>query len=49
MAVQSQRMTVEEFDQFVAQQVRKAGLDGVLDGGDVLPGFSVAVREIFQA
>jgi len=31
------------------QPVRKVGLDGVLDGGDVLPGFSVAVREIFQA
>jgi Uma2 family endonuclease len=25
------------------------GIDGVLDGGDVLPGFTLAVREIFPA
>jgi len=31
------------------QPVRKIGLDGVLDGGDVLPGFSVTVRDIFQS
>lgn len=31
------------------QPVRKLGLDGVLDGGDVLPGFSVAIEDIFQA
>jgi Uma2 family endonuclease len=29
------------------QPVRWVGIDGVLDGGDVLPGFKLAVREIF--
>ncbi len=29
------------------QPMRKLGLDGVLEGGDVLPEFSVVVRDIF--
>ncbi len=29
------------------QPPRTVGIDGVLDGGDVLPGFSVAVKELF--
>lgn len=31
------------------QPVQKVGADGVLVGGDVLPGFAVAVKDIFQA
>jgi hypothetical protein len=31
------------------QPVRKLDLDGVLEGGDMLPGFSVAGRDIFQS
>jgi Uma2 family endonuclease len=29
------------------QPVKKFGIDGVLDGGTVLPGFSMAVKDIF--
>jgi Uma2 family endonuclease len=29
------------------QPVRKVGVDGVLDGGEVLPGFTLAVKDIF--
>jgi Uma2 family endonuclease len=29
------------------QPMRKVGVDGSLDGGDVLPGFSLPVRDIF--
>lgn len=29
------------------QAARMAGIDGTLDGGEVLPGFTVAVKEIF--
>lgn len=31
------------------QSVRMAGMDEMLDGGSVLPGFQVAVRDIFPA
>ena len=31
------------------QDVQVVGIDGTLDGGDVLPGFSLPVREIFKA
>jgi Uma2 family endonuclease len=31
------------------QPMRWVGVDGVLDGGDVLPGFKLAVAEIFPA
>lgn len=30
------------------QAVKKVGMDGVLDGGDILPGFTVAVKDIFD-
>lgn len=30
------------------EDVRAIGLDGMLDGGDVLPGFSLSVRAIFK-
>ncbi|NLX10966.1 MAG: Uma2 family endonuclease [Chloroflexi bacterium] len=30
------------------QPVRQIGIDGVLDGGAVLPGFGVAVKDIFE-
>lgn len=30
------------------QSVKKIGVDGVLDGGDVLPGFTVTVKDIFE-
>jgi Uma2 family endonuclease len=29
------------------QDVREVGIDGILDGGDVLPGFMLPVRDIF--
>lgn len=29
------------------QPMKKVGIDGVLDGGDVLPGFELPVRDIF--
>jgi hypothetical protein len=29
------------------QPVKTFGIDDTLDGGDVLPGFALAVREIF--
>ena len=29
------------------EDVQTIGIDGVLDGGDLLPGFTLAVREIF--
>jgi Uma2 family endonuclease len=29
------------------QPMKKVGVDGILDGGDVLPGFTLAVRDIF--
>lgn len=28
--------------------VRPVGIDGVLDGGDVLPGFTLALKDLFQ-
>jgi Uma2 family endonuclease len=31
------------------QPVRKVGVDSVLDGGEVLPGFTLAVKDIFAA
>jgi Uma2 family endonuclease len=31
------------------QPVKKIGADGTLDGGDALPGFSLAVKDIFRA
>lgn len=30
------------------QPVKKIGINGVLEGGTVLPGFAVAVKDIFQ-
>ncbi|MEZ4671277.1 MAG: Uma2 family endonuclease [Anaerolineae bacterium] len=30
-------------------RIREIGIDGTLDGGDVLPGFTLAVRDIFPA
>jgi Uma2 family endonuclease len=29
------------------QPVKKIGIDGTLDGGDVLPSFTLAVKDIF--
>lgn len=31
------------------QPVQKVRMDGVLDGGDLLPGFTVAVEDVFEA
>jgi Uma2 family endonuclease len=45
-AVDPDRKLVEVYAP--GQPVKKVGLDGVLDGGDVLPGFTVAVKDIFQ-
>jgi Uma2 family endonuclease len=30
------------------QMVKKVGVDGTLDGGDVLPGFTLAIKDIFE-
>jgi len=30
-------------------QANIVGLDGILDGGDVLPGFALPVKDIFPA
>ncbi|MBI5667203.1 MAG: Uma2 family endonuclease [Chloroflexi bacterium] len=30
------------------QPVRVVGIDGILDGGDILPGFKLAVKDIFR-
>lgn len=30
------------------QSMKTVGIDGVLDGGDVLPGFTLAMRELFE-
>ncbi len=43
--VDPQRKLVEVYTP--GQPVKKVGEDGVLDGGDVLPGFTLAVKDIF--
>ena len=32
---------------YAADEAKKIGLDGVIDGGDVLPGFRLPVKELF--
>jgi Uma2 family endonuclease len=32
---------------YTANAIHKVGIDGTLDGGDVLPGFTLAVKDIF--
>jgi len=41
MAMQKEYITVDEFERHLLT------IDATLMGGDVLPGFSVAIREIF--
>jgi Uma2 family endonuclease len=41
---EDQRIEVYELD----QDVQELGIDGVLTGGDVLPGFSLPVKELFR-
>lgn len=31
-----------------SQMAKVVGIDGILDGGDVLPGFELAVKDIFR-
>jgi len=36
-------------DEAEGMRIREVGIDGILDGGDVLPGFQLPVRDIFLA
>jgi Uma2 family endonuclease len=37
----------KEVEVYASGQAKKLGLDSILDGGDVLPGFTLPVKEIF--
>jgi hypothetical protein len=58
MAVSERLVTIEEFEAFIAQpensevhtpeDLQVLTLNDTLDGGDVLPGFMMPVKDIFD-
>jgi hypothetical protein len=41
---------LEKIDVYTPDKpVRTVGIDGTLDGGDVLPGFTLAAKDIFSS
>jgi Uma2 family endonuclease len=39
----------EEVEAYVpGKPAQKLGINGILDGGDVLPGFKLAVKDVFR-